>query len=73
MNILQKISRRIIKASFDTSVSTIEYFSKMDKYHLQVDELRKRDISKGNSQMLRQPQTDSCTQIRKSRSQACLA
>ena len=41
MNILQKISRRIIKVSFDTSVSTIEYFSKMDRYHQQVDELRK--------------------------------
>lgn len=41
MNILQKIARRIIKISFDTSVSTIEYFSKMDRYHQQVDELRK--------------------------------
>lgn len=41
MNILQKIARRIIKVSFDTSVSTIEYFSKMDRYHQQVDELRK--------------------------------
>ena len=41
MNILQKIARRIIKVSFDTSVSTIEYFSKMDWYHQQVDELRK--------------------------------
>lgn len=41
MNIIQKISRRIIKISFDTSVSTIEYFSKMNRYHQQVDELRK--------------------------------
>ncbi|MDA7502017.1 ubiquinone biosynthesis protein COQ4 [Chitinophagales bacterium] len=41
MNILQKIGRRLIRISFDTSVSTIEYFSKMDKYHKQVDELRK--------------------------------
>ncbi|PNW26417.1 hypothetical protein BKP44_16945, partial [Formosa algae] len=41
MNILQKIARRLIKVSFDTSVSTIEYFSKMDRYHHQVDELRK--------------------------------
>jgi hypothetical protein len=41
MNILQKIARRIIKVSFDTSVSTIEYFSKMDRYYQQVDELRK--------------------------------
>lgn len=41
MNILQKIARNIIKVSFDTSVSTIEYFSKMDRYHQQVDELRK--------------------------------
>ncbi|AXT54670.1 hypothetical protein D1815_02465 [Aquimarina sp. AD1] len=40
MNILQKIARRIIKISFDTSVRTIEYFSKMDKYHKQVNELR---------------------------------
>lgn len=40
MNILQKIARRIIKVSFDTSVRTIEYFSKMDKYHKQVAELR---------------------------------
>ncbi|MBC6992831.1 hypothetical protein QWY85_04255 [Neolewinella lacunae] len=41
MNIFQKIARRIIKMSFDTAVSTIEYFSKMDKYYQQVDELRK--------------------------------
>lgn len=40
MTILQKISRRIIKVSFDTAVSAIEYFSKMDKYHQQVDKLR---------------------------------
>lgn len=43
MNILQNISRRIIKISFDASVSTIEYFSKMDRYLEQVDELRKLD------------------------------
>ncbi|WP_310993160.1 hypothetical protein [Aequorivita marina] len=41
MNILQKTSRRIIKVSFDASVLTIEYFSKMDRYHQQVDKLRK--------------------------------
>lgn len=41
MNILQKISRQLIKITFDTSVSTIKYFSKMDKYHKQVDKLRK--------------------------------
>jgi len=29
--------------SLNTSVSTIEYFSKMDKYHDQVDELRDLD------------------------------
>ena len=40
MNILQKIARRIIKISFDTSVKTIECFSEMDKYHKQVNELR---------------------------------
>lgn len=41
MNILQKIARRIIKTSFDASVSTIEYFNNMERYHRQVDELRK--------------------------------
>ncbi|WP_298516652.1 hypothetical protein [uncultured Kordia sp.] len=41
MNILQKISRRIIKISFDVSVTTIEYFSAMDTYHQKVDTLRK--------------------------------
>lgn len=40
MNTLQKIARKIIKLSFDFSVSTIEYFSQMDKYHKQVDQLR---------------------------------
>ncbi len=40
MNIIQKISRRIIKVSFDFSVSVIEYFSNMEKYHEQVDKLR---------------------------------
>lgn len=45
MNILQKIARRIIKVSFDTSVKTIEYFSKMDKYHKQVTKLR--NLEKG--------------------------
>lgn len=41
MNIFQKAARQIIKISFDCSVSTIERFSKMDKYHRQVDFLRK--------------------------------
>ncbi|NQX86801.1 MAG: hypothetical protein HRT67_13025 [Flavobacteriaceae bacterium] len=41
MNLFQKITRSIIKISFGTSVSIIEYFSKMDKYHQQVDKLRK--------------------------------
>ena len=41
MNILQKIARTIIKVSFDTSVSTIENFSEMDRYRQQVDELGK--------------------------------
>lgn len=40
MNILQRVSRRIIKVSFDFSVYIIEYFSNMEKYHAQVDELR---------------------------------
>ncbi len=41
MNILQKIARTIISRSFKLSVSTIEYFSAMEKYHKQVAELRK--------------------------------
>ncbi|WP_124980459.1 hypothetical protein [Nonlabens xiamenensis] len=41
MNILQKIARKIIKQSFDLSVSTIEYFSKMEPYEQKVSELRK--------------------------------
>ena len=40
MNIFQKLSRGLIKLSFDFSVSTIERFSKMQKYQEQVDELR---------------------------------
>ena len=41
MNILQKIARKIIKQSFDLSVSTIEFFSKMEPYKQKVSELRK--------------------------------
>ena len=41
MNILQKIARKIIKQSFDLSVSTIEFFSKMEPYKRKVSELRK--------------------------------
>jgi hypothetical protein len=41
MNILQKIARKIIKQSFDLSVSTIEFFSKMESYKEKVTELRK--------------------------------
>ncbi len=41
MNILQKIARKIIKQSFDLSVSTIEFFSKMEPYEQKVSELRK--------------------------------
>jgi hypothetical protein len=40
MNILQKIASKIIKQSFDLSVSTIEFFSKMEPYKLKVSELR---------------------------------
>lgn len=40
MNLFQKLSRGLIKLSFDFSVSTIERFSKMQKYQEQVDELR---------------------------------
>ena len=40
MNILQKIARKIIKQSFDFSVSTIEFFSKMEPYEQKVSELR---------------------------------
>ena len=41
MNILQKIARKIIKQSFDLSVSTIEFFSDMKPYNAKVSELRK--------------------------------
>jgi hypothetical protein len=41
MNILQKIARKIIKQSFDLSVSTIEFFSKMEPYKRKVLELKK--------------------------------
>ena len=41
MNILQKIARKIIKKSFDISVSTIEFFSEMEPYNAKVSELRK--------------------------------
>lgn len=40
MNILQKIARRIIKISFDFSVSTIERFYDMELYNQKVSELR---------------------------------
>ncbi len=40
MNILQKIARRIIKMSFDFSISTIERFNDMESYNLKVSELR---------------------------------
>jgi len=40
MNILQKIARRIIKISFDFSVSTIERFYDMELYNKKVSELR---------------------------------
>jgi hypothetical protein len=41
MNILQKIARKIIKQSFDLSVSSIEFFSKMEPYKRKVSDLRK--------------------------------
>ncbi|MCH2032298.1 MAG: ubiquinone biosynthesis protein COQ4 [Tenacibaculum sp.] len=41
MTILQKIARKIIKLSFDLSVSIIELFSKMEPYKKKVSELRK--------------------------------
>lgn len=40
MNILQKIARKIIKISFDFSVSTIERFSDMELYNKKVSALR---------------------------------
>jgi len=40
MNILQKISRRIIKQSFELSITVIEHFSKMEPYHEKVTKLR---------------------------------
>jgi hypothetical protein len=45
MNILQKKSRRIIKMSFDFSVSTIERFNDMEIYKQKVSELR--DLENG--------------------------
>jgi hypothetical protein len=45
MNILQKIARRIIKMSFDFSVSTIELFNDMELYNQKVSELR--DLENG--------------------------
>lgn len=41
MNIPQKIARKILKQTFDLSVSTIEFFSKMGHYRQKVSELRK--------------------------------
>ena len=40
MNILQKIARRIIKISFDFSVSSIERFNDMESYKQKVSQLR---------------------------------
>ncbi|SHJ22922.1 hypothetical protein [Flavobacterium terrae] len=45
MNILQKITRKIIKFSFDFSVSTIERFNDMEFYNQKVSELR--NLEKG--------------------------
>jgi hypothetical protein len=45
MNTLQNIARRIIKSSFDFSVSTIERFYDMELYNQQVSELR--DLENG--------------------------
>jgi hypothetical protein len=44
MNILQKTSRKVIKKSFDLSVSTIERFSEMENYYQKVSDLRKLEI-----------------------------
>lgn len=41
MNLIQKIARKIIKQSFDFSVRTIEFCSKMESYNEKVSELRK--------------------------------
>jgi len=40
MNIFQKLSRRIIKSSFELSIVVIEQFSKMEPYHKKVNELK---------------------------------
>jgi len=40
MNIFQKIARKIIKQSFDISVSTIEFFNDMTPYERKVSKLR---------------------------------
>lgn len=41
MNLLRKTARKIIKKSFDFSITTIEYFSDMEVYNKQVSKLRK--------------------------------
>ena len=45
MNTLQKIARKLIKMSFDFSVSTIELFNDMELYNQKVSELR--DLENG--------------------------
>lgn len=43
MNMVQKSVRKMIKFSFNAAVWVIDYCSKMDVYHLKVDELRALD------------------------------
>ncbi|PHR30772.1 MAG: hypothetical protein COA38_09950 [Fluviicola sp.] len=43
MNVVQKSARKIIKLSFNLSVWTIDYFSKMEIYHKKVTVLRELD------------------------------
>lgn len=43
MNLAQKMARKVIKKSFDLSVSSIEYFSNMKPYHRKVAELRQME------------------------------
>lgn len=44
LNVLQKISRGIIKRSFVLSVTTIEWFSNMKPYHQKVSMLREMKV-----------------------------
>lgn len=41
LNVFQRVARKIIEVAFDFSVGTIAFFNDMDRYHRQVDALRR--------------------------------